>query len=269
MSNATLNQLRFLSTPRPSATAEKIGLRFGNKGTHTSRTMMLAELTTVLETAEASATREQYVETIVNQNCLGKPTTSTRRLTLQRLSELYGLDPKFSIFRVLRRLWAVDESGRPLLALLVALARDPLLVATAPAILALPAGAELQRDAVKAALRGVVGERLNDQVLDKVVRNVASTWGQSGHLEGRTFKKRRLVRATPATAALALYLGHAVGFRGEDLLTSGWFTVLDCAPSQAMGLAVDAKRLGLIDLRMGAGVFELGLQRLDPQTGGF
>ncbi|HEX8087214.1 MAG TPA: hypothetical protein VF762_00075 [Blastocatellia bacterium] len=231
--------------------------------------MMLAELAAVLAITTPEANREEFAKLIVEENYLGKPTVSTRRLTSQRLGELYALDPKVPIFRILRRLWSLDESARPLLALLVAMARDPLLVATAPTVLSLSPSAEWQREPVRLALRSVVGERLNDQILDKVVRNVASTWAQSGHLEGRTFKRRRLVKATPAAAALALYLGHTLGFRGEELLTSGWIATLDCTPSLATDLALDAKRLGLIDLRMGAGVFELGFQRLDPLTGGF
>jgi hypothetical protein len=261
--------LKFVPAAAPQAEAEKVGFRFGKRGTHTSRTMMLAELAAVLAATDSGADRDDYAHAIVEGNCLGKPTVSTRRLTNQRLGELYGLDPRYPIFRILRRLWAVDEPGRALLALLVAMARDPLLLATAPSIISLHPGAEFQRDPVKAALRSVVGERLNDDVISKVVRNVASTWAQSGHLEGRTFKRRRTVRATPATGALALYLGHALGFRGEDLLTSGWMATLDCPPSLATELAIDAKRLGLIDLRMGAGVLELGFQRLDPLTGGF
>jgi hypothetical protein len=41
-----------------------------------------------------------------------------------------------------------------------------------------------------------------------VCRNAASSWAQSGHLEGRTFKKRRKVVAPPATAAFAIYLDY-------------------------------------------------------------
>ncbi len=256
--------LEFLPLARHRGEAEKVGFRFGDKGTHTSRTMMLTELSALLAVTTPNAAREDYAQAIIDGNCLGKTTISTRRLTNQRLGELYGLDPKYPIFRILRRLWAVDEPGRPLLALLVAMARDPLLAATAPSIISLLVGMELHREPVKTALRSVVGERLNEDVINKVVRNVASTWAQSGHLEGRTFKKRRAVRATPATVALALYLSHTVGFRGEGLLTSGWIMTLDCTPSLATELSLHAKRLGLIDLRMGAGVFELGFQRLDP-----
>src|ERR1039458_4741957 len=210
------------------------GFRFGDKGTHTSRTMMLAELTAVLGAVPAgssrpdyarpsggASSRQDYAEAVVEGNCLRKPTTSTRRLTLQRLTELYGLDPEIAIFRVLRRLWATDAASRPLLALLAAVARDPLLMATAQAILPLAAGIEMPRKSMAEQLRSAVGERLSDATLDKVIRNAASSWSQAGHLSGRTFKIRRRVSATPAAVAFALYLGTALGFRGDELLTSG------------------------------------------------
>ena len=228
---------------------------------------MLAELGAALAAASPEAGRADYAAAIIGANCLGKPTASTRRLSKQRLGELYALDSAVPLFRVLRRLWTIDEAGRPLLALLASLARDPLLRATAPVIIGLPEGAELQRRETRAVLRATVDNRLNDATLDKVVRNTASSWTQSGHLEGRTFKIRRLVRATPATVAFALYLGHAAGFRGEELLASGWVAVLDCSVSSARDLAVDAKRFGLIDLRMAGDVIELGLERLDPAAG--
>jgi hypothetical protein len=174
------------------APAAGVGFRFGAKGTHTSRTMMFEELRQVLLATAPEARRADYAAAIIEGNCLSKPTSATRRLTNQRLGELYGLDPMIPMFRVLRRLWHLDPDGRPLLALLAAIARDPLLAATSPAIVFLPAKADFQRDAMKSALRAVVGNRLNESTLEKVCRNAASTWAQSGHFEGRTFKKRRM-----------------------------------------------------------------------------
>src|SRR5262249_5387790 len=147
-----------------------------------------------------------------------------------------------------RQLWSLDPDCHPLLAILVATARDPLLAATSPSVIFLPQRAELQREPMKAALRASVGDRLNESILEKVCRNAASSWTQSGHLEGRSFKKRRLVYATPATVAFALYLAHAAGYRGSELFTSGWVQLLDCTPARARHLALEAKRIGLIDL---------------------
>jgi hypothetical protein len=247
--------------------AEKAGFRLGAKGTHSSRTIMLAELTVMLDTAPETATRAEYAAAILEDNCLSKATAATRSLSNQRLGELYGLDPALPLFRVLRRLWLLDPSGRALLALLAALARDPLLAATCPAVIPLPAGAELQRGLMKAVLRAWADGRFNEDVLEKVCRNAASSWTQSGHLEGRTFKKRRLVHASPITVAFALYLARAAGYRGAELFSSAWLRLLDCDPGQARQLALEAKRIGLIDLRMAGDVVELNLSRLDPGAG--
>lgn len=226
---------------------------------------MMGELAATLAASPAGASRADYARAIIETNCTGKTTTATRRQTNQRLGEIYALDPSVRLFRFLRRLWDVDPASRPLLAVLVAVGRDPLLAATAPTILAMPAGAQLPRDPLRRALTEAAGDRLSGAVIEKVARNAASSWTQSGHLEGRTFKKRRLVQATPASVALALGIGYVAGFRNVDLLACGWTRLVDCSVPGARSLAVEAKRLGFIDLRMAGDVFELGLERLDPQ----
>ena len=90
-----------------SATAIESGFRFGG-GTHTSRTIMLAELRAVLAHCGPHATRDEYLSAIHEDNCLGKRTAATRKLSSQRLSELYAIDPDVPLFRVMRRCWYVD-----------------------------------------------------------------------------------------------------------------------------------------------------------------
>ena len=242
------------------------GFRFGNKGTHTSRTIMLAELTDLLAAVPDRAEREAYATAIVDENVLGKQTIATRRLTNQRLGELYGLEPRLPLFRVLCRLWAIDEPGRPLLAMLCALARDPLLRATAPTVLALPVGAELVRASFLDAIRDAVGSRLNEAVLDKVARNAASSWSQSGHLEGRVRKIRKRVGPTPGSLAMALWLGTLEGRTGQALLECPWTRVLDRTGRELLPLALQAKQLGLIHARAGGGVVEIDASRLDAAS---
>jgi len=105
---------------------------------------------------------------------------------------------------------------------------------------------------------------VNDATLDKVARNAASSWSQAGHLTGRTFKVRRLVQPRPPTVALAMLLAYTCGTRGEALLDSDWLRAIDCQPSQAHVLAIEAKRLGLIDLQMAGDVYQVDFERLDP-----
>ena len=153
----------------------KSGFRIGDKGTHTSRTIMFKELDLLFEDQEQGAPREAYLSAIIDQNCLGKQTVSTRKASCQRLSELYGLDPSILLFRVLRYLWQFDENGRPLLALLTALARDPLLRVTSTPILQMQPGEELVRQKLTETLRKNVENRFNESTLDKVVRNTSSS----------------------------------------------------------------------------------------------
>src|SRR5262249_15438587 len=128
----------------------------------------------------------------------------------------------------------------------------------------LPEGAEFPRAAMREALARTVNARLNESTLNKVVRNAASSWSQSGHLEGRTFKFRRLVHPTAASTAFGLYLARATRLTIDESLKSGWLKILDCPSSTALEMAGAAKRLGLLDLRMAGDVIDLRLDRLDP-----
>jgi hypothetical protein len=239
-----------------------LGYRAGNKGTHTSRTMMLAELSALFACTEPSATKENYFEEIIEFNCLGKSTTATRKLTAQRLSELYALDHSVAIYRLLRTLFDFDPTGQPLTAFLVALARDPLLRATIPSVQKLAPNQIYDREAMKSLLRAAVGERLNDSTLDKVVRNAGSSWTQAGHLEGRTMKKRRLVEPTAGPVIMALFLGYLQGLRGTSILNTCWCQTLDAEPDQIARIASTASLSGLLRFRKAGDVIEVGFPDL-------
>ena len=247
----------------PCETAVEAGLRFGDIGTHTSRTIMLKELTELFALLPVDAAREEYATVVVNENLLGKPTTATRKLTYQRLSELYGLDVKIPIFRILRRLWKLDEKGKPLLAVLCALGRDPLLRATASTVLSLGIGEELVRQVYLGDIKQATGERFNDSTLDAVARNSGSSWTQSGHLEGRVRKIRKTVEPTPYSAALALWLGSLFSLTGEELFKTPWVKVLDSNQHELQDLTLRAKQLRLVDANIGGGIIEINPSCID------
>lgn len=255
---------RFEFSPDGISLDPALGFREGARGTHTSRTMMLNELARLLE-AEVDASSVERL--VVEDNVLGKATMSGRLLTLQRLRELYGLDRDIPLFRILADLWKREPRALPQLAMLAALARDPLLRVAARPILALPKGGELARDDVRNALLSAVGTRLSPATLDKVVRNVASSWSQSGHLEGRTFKKRHRIAATPAAFAFAVWLAQSAGFAGEDILSNGWITVLDLDPEGARALLERVRAAGLIDVRQMGPRLEIDASRLLSRVG--
>ncbi len=240
----------------------EIGFKFGDRGTHTSRTLMFEELSSLLRAGGTDTSREKYKSLIVDDNCLGKRTFSTRKLTDQRLSELYALDGNVLLFRVLRQLWFSDEGGRPLLAILAALARDPLLRFTATPLLKIKPGEDFSRKSFTDILNLCTGSRFNESTIDKIVRNAASSWTQSGHLEGRTLKVRRSVRPTAGVAALALLMGYILGVRGDLLFETLWAKALDVSKDELIQLATDAKRLGYLDIKASGGVVDISFHRL-------
>lgn len=246
----------------PSKIGKQLGFRYGDKGTHSSRTIMFEELQHLLESHPGNVPRETYIQAIIDDNCLGKHTTATRKLSLQRLSELYGLDPDIPLFRIMRDLWAINQQSRPQLAILLALARDPLLRMTASPVITTPFGKEFARQQMTDSLKAGTGGRFNEAILDKIVRNASSSWTQSGHLGGRARKFRKQVQVTPVSCTYALLLGYLQGVRGKALFESPWAKILDHDPSDLRALTDDAKRLGLIDVKESGSILDISFPQL-------
>lgn len=223
---------------------------------------MFEELSSLLRYCPVSSTRLNYVDAIVKDNCLGKHTSATRQLTLQRLSELYALDPKIPLFRFLRLFWDTDEKAHSQLALLTAMARDPLLRVTAPVVNGMQAGEEIARQKFTEALRETVEGRLNENILDKVVRNTASSWTQSGHFEGRSRKRRLKIQPTPVSIAYALLLGYLLGYRSRNLFETIFCSVLDRDVDELIFLAMAAKRLGILDIKTAGGLIVMSFDAI-------
>ena len=223
---------------------------------------MLEELEQLLASTQGHASRDDYTDSVIGNNCLAKRTASNRKISLQHLRELYALDPRVPLFRILRKLWSFHGDDHGLLALLLALARDPLLRSTATAVLRTPVGHEFARQPMKDALSEVAADRLNPDILDKTARNAASSWTQSGHLKGRSRKIRQRVRTTPAATAYALVLGYATGQRGALLFDTAWCAVLDASADELINSAITAKQLGLLDLKQAGSIIDVSFPAL-------
>jgi hypothetical protein len=226
-------------------------------GPHTSRTMMLAELRQLLATLPPGATKDKYRLAILDDNVLGKRSVSSRQRSFRYLRELYALDPDVTLFRGLQHLWRLNESAQPLLALSSALQRDPSFRPTAAAILETPRDSAVSAAMLADAVREAHPGSYSDAVAHKIGRNAASTWTQSGHLDGRSNKIRVDARPTPQSVAYALFCAHLSGLQGEPLFDAVEVRAQDAAPYLLRELAREASRRGFIDLRSTGGVTEV------------
>lgn len=235
-------------------------------GTHISRTIMVAELRLLLGACPPEVGLEEYRAAAVEANVLLKRTVSTRRSSFRALRELYGLAPELRLFRGLRDLWDGDREAQPLLALLCAAARDPLLRASAAAVLSSPEGAAVTPAMLAASVAETFPGRYHPSVLTVAGRELASSWQQSGHLVGhghcRTGKRRSATPCRPLAVAYALLLGHLCGVRGDGLFRTLWAGLLDLPASLLREQAIVAARHGWLEYRHAGSVTEVGFRHL-------
>lgn len=225
------------------------GFDNGPGGPHTSRTIMLAELRLLLAACPPSTTYQQYSAAILEHNVLLKRTDATRRESLRRLRELYGLSDAIVVFRALRDLWDDAPAEQPLLALLAALARDPLLRISAQPILATRPGDSVTAGMISEVVDHQLAGRLNPMTLANIGRHAASSWAQSGHLLGRTHKIRAIAKCGPASTAFALLLGYLCTVRGAALFETFWARTTDMPLLELHESAFAASRLGWLEYR--------------------
>jgi hypothetical protein len=238
------------------ASLVKLGFRIGRGGVHQSKTMMLRELSALLQAAPDPGSAD-VTDLVINQNVLLKGTGSARRLAFQRLNGLYGLASGAPIGRALARLWQRDDSGRPMLALLCALAREPPLRDAATAVLDATYGSDVRWPDFASRFEALHPGRYSAKMLRSLSQNCASTWTQSGHLKGRVKKRRARAIASPIVAAYAALLGEFAGFGGATLLSSLWMLILDSSETETLALLRQAEGLGLLRVRSGGDVVEI------------
>ena len=233
-------------------------------GPSISQTIMVSSLQRLLLVVPPTGAPEDYRLAVVDENVLAKQTTGSREWAFRRLRQFYGLDPQVLLFRALRDLWTDDIEGQPLLAMLCALARDPVLRASSGVILDSKYGSEVTPADFDAAIEETFPGRYKDNTRLTTAQKVASSWHQSGHLclETRTRKIRCKAHATPADLAYALLLGHLEGIRGQALFETIWAKVLDHPKSQLMDLALGASQRGLLEFRSAGGVVDVGFREL-------
>ena len=245
-----------MTEPHTAANLTQLG--FEDTNTHLARTYMLDELQALLAyVADEEASLADYRAAIVDDNCLGKRSGRTRKLTAKHLTALYALDPAVPLFQALRYLWDRDPEGRPLLALICATARDPLLRESAALILDYALGAPVPRSDMEAFLAVTYPDRFKPTTLKSTAQNLLGTWTKAGHLQGKTNKTRSHPIATPGAVAYAVYVSYLTGARGQFLFSSPYAALLDLDRPQALDLAALAAQRGWMVLKHSGDVVEV------------
>lgn len=230
---------------------------------------MLAEISTLMNLNDSKGfSINDYKSAVIERNVLGKKTATTKRETFKHLKELYLLSDAFKLFHAYRILMLIDPESAPLLSLLAAWSRDPLLRASTEVMLDLREGESLPNGGMQSSLQLAFPGTQSQSTVHAAASRVASTWTQSGHFSGKVRKIRQIVKPRPASLAFALYLAHVTGIDGERLFSSIWCRLLDLSASPAREMAARAHREGLLTLKALGSTVEVSFPMFDANHGG-
>ena len=257
-----------LSNEVPYVPDAALAAGFSNEpiGTHTGKTMMLAELRSVLAAAPGVVEFETYRTAAVDDNALAKSTAANRSNTLMYLKQLYGLRTELPVFAAMRELWPVKHDDQPVIALLCAAARDVLLRTTAEVVIPARVGASVGGADLAVHLAQRYPGRYSASSLKNLGQNIASSWTQGGLLDGARDKHRTSPVVNSPAVVYALYLGHLEGHAGPALFGTWWARILDRSEADLRAMAEAAARSGWLEYRSSGGMMEITFQHLDGIT---
>ncbi|NAW85772.1 hypothetical protein [Photobacterium halotolerans] len=241
----------------------QLGFKFGKNGAHSARSMMIEEIQHLLLSRDKTATKDDYENDIINFNILHKPTEKSRQLTYRHLVDLYALDRNVLLFDVLRNWWDLKEEAQPILALQLAIARDPLLRSSAAVIRQLEPGEYLARETIEAFLAKDDPGRFSAASLKSFSQNINGTWTQAGFLSGKAKKFKEIPKVCFVNVAYALFLAHCQGLSGQRLFDSFWCQMLCQEMDTLYDLAYMASLRGLIKYKHAGDVIEISFPDLE------
>lgn len=247
-------------------TLEAFGFKFGKSGAHSARSMMIVELKQLLDGRPDNATKDDYQDDVLTFNQLHKPTENARKLTFRHLVDLYGMSTEVPLFREFRKLWNLDEGSQSLLALQLAVARDPLFRKSVPTILALGPGEQIEREVIEALLAEDDPDRFSKASLKSFAQNINGTWTQAGYLKGRTKKFRQEVKPSYVNILFALWLSRLEGRTGQRLFTSEWCKLLDRNVDSLIALTHTASARGLLGFKHVGEVIEVNFSNMFTES---
>ncbi|MCB1192725.1 MAG: hypothetical protein H7A23_06760 [Leptospiraceae bacterium] len=161
--------------------------------------------------------------------------------------------------------WNCDTDGRRLLAFLLAYFRDFYVRISIPFILDIPYGEILSVEYLIEKLRYKTYENITEKTLQSLVRNLRSTFSQSGHLTGKVKKTRINPSLSSGAISFALLLGYLEGMRGELLFQSEYMKSIECSPERGYNFAYDASSRGWLDFKKAGNIVEVSFSNFTKQ----
>jgi hypothetical protein len=222
------------------------------KTIHTSRTMMFAELSKVMDHA-------------IEED---KKTKTNQYKTTGYLKQLYGFDVKYNPFKVFKYFWQIaPETDKPVLSLLYAIGEDFLLAESYPVVASIKLGDKVTIEKLEENIESHHQERYSVNTRRSLAQNLASTWKQAGFITGKVKNIRTQPDIGYYTVAFAFLLAYCNGDRGDFILTSKWSKALSLGDTQIRELAIEAAKRDLLQYQYAGNVTAISFNNLFTKLG--
>lgn len=248
-------------TWKPHEHSKIFGFSSNRSGAHLSRSMMLTEISALLPKLHFY-TFEESRSKILDENILGKTTFSSRQKTLRNLTDLYTLDGKFTLFRVMGQFAALATESVPQLGLVLSFCRDDQLRTSFSLIEKLKLGETLPLATMMDHFERKWPDRFSAAMKTSLSQNVNTTWTVSGHLSGRVKKIRTMPVPTLAGVTFAMLAGYLYGLRGYALIDSIFAKLVSCNREEIFPLLQMASIRGWCRFRQAGGVIDIDFSPL-------
>jgi len=229
------------------------------KSIHSSRTLMFAELTKIMDHGIGN---NNYIESL-DKNVTGKLTKTNQEKTTHFLKQLYGFDLNIPEFKCFKYFWKISEaSERPVISLLYAIGRDYLLDETSEVVILTSPGDKVKVQDLEENIERHHPGRYSENTKRSTAQNIASSWKQAGFIKGKRKNIRITVNHGYHTVVFALLMGYVNGTRGEDLLRTKWVKILELSEIKLLELIHQAAIRDLIAYSKSGGITVINLDKL-------
>lgn len=231
---------------------------------HTSRTIMFAELSKVMDHAMQDG---RYLESLT-ENITNKRTKSNQEKTLRYLTQLYGFNNKDTAFQCFNYFWQhAEPQEKPLLAFLYALGRDYLLAESIQVVVAATIGEKVSIEKLMDNLEAYHPGRFSPNTSRSVAQNIASSWKQAGYITGKVKNIRTTTQPSYLAITLALLLSNLNGDRGDFIFSSKWVKALGIEEAKVRDLAFEAAKRDLLQYQFAGSVTTIAFHNLFQKLG--
>ena len=210
---------------------------------HTSRTLMFAELSRLMDYAIADG---NYLNSL-SENVTNKLTRSNQEKTAKYLKVLYGLDISKPTFKSFCFFWNIADQGQKrLLTFLYAFGRDKLLQESLDVISHARISEKVSVEKLAENVERFHPGKFTENTRRSVAQNIASSWKQAGFIEGKVKNIRVQPSIDYLVVGFALLLSYLEGDRGEFMLHSKWVKSLCLPESRTRELVLEAAQRNLL-----------------------